>query len=64
LAECLDEIKIFVRKYRNRDIHFADACLIFLAERFETGDILTLDRDFLFYRWARNKPFVPLIDLG
>jgi predicted nucleic acid-binding protein len=35
----------------------ADACLIHLATELETGDILTLDRDFRIYRWGANKPF-------
>jgi predicted nucleic acid-binding protein len=63
LAESAGEIKPILRKYRDRDIDLADACLIHLAERFETGEILTLDRDFLFYRWGKNKVFEPLIDL-
>ena len=46
-----------LRKYRDRKIDFADACLICLSDEFETADILTLDKDFEIYRWARNKPF-------
>jgi predicted nucleic acid-binding protein len=50
-------VKQVLRKYRDRKIDLADACLIRLADVFETGDILTLDRDFTIYRWGRNKPF-------
>lgn len=50
-------VKQVLRKYRDRQIDLADACLIRLADEFGTGDILTLDRDFAIYRWARNKPF-------
>lgn len=63
LAESTNAIKPILRKYRDRDIDLADACLIDLAERFDTGTILTLDRDFLVYRWGKNKAFEPLIDL-
>ncbi|HZP64059.1 MAG TPA: PIN domain-containing protein [Terriglobales bacterium] len=63
LAESADEIKLILRKYRDRNIDLADACLIHLAEAFDTAKILTLDRDFLFYRWGKNKVFEPLIDL-
>jgi uncharacterized protein len=50
-------VKQILRKYRDRQIDLADACLIRLAEEFTTADILTLDRDFAVYRWGRNKPF-------
>jgi len=50
-------VKHLLRKYRDRGIDLADACLICLADEFGTGDILTLDRDFAIYRWRRNKPF-------
>ena len=50
-------VKHVLRKYRDRSIDLADACLICLADEFGTGDILTLDRDFAIYRWRKNKPF-------
>lgn len=50
-------VKQILRKYRDRKIDFADACLICLADQFGTADILTLDRDFAIYRWGKNKPF-------
>ena len=50
-------IKQVLRKYRDRKIDLADACLIRLADIFDTADILTLDSDFAVYRWGRNKPF-------
>lgn len=50
-------VKQILRKYNDRKIDLADACLIRLADEFETADILTLDRDFAVYRWGRNKPF-------
>lgn len=54
-------VKQVLRKYRDRKIDLADACLIRLADMFETGDILTLDRDFSIYRWGKNKPFKMLL---
>lgn len=50
-------VKQVLRKYRDRQMDLADACLIRLADEFGSGDILTLDGDFAIYRWARNKPF-------
>jgi len=50
-------VKQILRKYRDRQIDLADACLIRLADEFGTADILTLDRDFAIYRWGRNKAF-------
>jgi predicted nucleic acid-binding protein len=54
-------VKQVLRKYRDRQIDLADACLIRLADEFGTGDILTLDRDFEIYRWGRNKAFRMLL---
>jgi uncharacterized protein len=50
-------VRQILRKYRDRKIDLADACLICLAGEFGTADILTLDKDFNIYRWGRNKPF-------
>jgi uncharacterized protein len=58
-------VKQILRKYKDRKIDLADACLIRLANQFGTADILTLDRDFAIYRWGKNKPFrvLPSTDL-
>jgi predicted nucleic acid-binding protein len=50
-------------KYRDRKMDFADACLVRLADELETGDILTLDRDFEVYRWKKNTSFRLLIPM-
>ena len=50
-------VRRLLRKYRDRGIDFADACLIQLAEELDTGEILTLDDDFHVYRWKKNKAF-------
>jgi predicted nucleic acid-binding protein len=57
-------VKQVLRKYRDRKIDLADACLIRLADEFETPDILTLDNDFAIYRWGKSKPFRLLLDLN
>ena len=54
--------KVF-RKYRDRKIDLADACLIALAEHLEIGSVLTLDGDFAIYRWAKNRPFELLVGI-
>jgi predicted nucleic acid-binding protein len=56
-------VRQILRKYRDRKIDLADACLIRLADEFETADILTLDKDFEIYRWGKKKPFHILPDL-
>jgi uncharacterized protein len=60
----VDGVKPVLRKYKDRKIDVADACLIRLADEFETADILTLDKDFTVYRWGKNKPFDILLDLN
>jgi predicted nucleic acid-binding protein len=50
-------VRTILRKYQHRAIDLADACLIHLANEFETGDVLTLDKDFEIYRWGRNRAF-------
>jgi uncharacterized protein len=63
LAPCAPAVRRIWNKYRDREISLADAFLVHLANEFGTGDILTLDRDFRVYRWARNNPFRLLIAL-
>lgn len=56
-------VKQALRKYRDRKIDLAGACLIRLADVFESADILTLDKDFETYRRGRNKPFNMFLSL-
>ena len=62
-TEAVPEIRRIFTKYKDREVDFADACLIHLASEMNTGEILTLDSDFDVYRWGANKPFRNLIDL-
>jgi predicted nucleic acid-binding protein len=64
LSGATSGVRDCLRKYRDRRIDLADACLICMAQEFATGEILTLDGDFDFYRWSRNKPFRRLPEIG
>ncbi len=50
-------IEVLLKKYANRPISMADACLIRCAEIHQEARILTFDADFTVYRWARNRKF-------
>ena len=50
-------IEMLLKKYSDRPISFADACLIRCAEIHHEARILTFDADFAVYKWARNKRF-------
>jgi len=50
-------IEALLRKYSERPISLADACLIRCAEIHEEARILTFDGDFSVYKWARNRKF-------
>lgn len=43
-------IRDLMRRYRERPMSFADACLVRMAELRPEASIWTLDRDFQFYR--------------
>lgn len=63
LSQSAAAVRSIMRKYRDLPADFADACLIHMADQLNTGEILTLDRHFLSYRWRRNKPFHLLVNL-
>ena len=63
LSRSATAVRIIMRKYQDQPADFADACLIHLAEELNTGEILTLDRDFESYRWRRTRSFQLLVDL-
>ena len=50
-------IEALLKKYSDRPISLADACLIRCAEIHQEARILTFDTDFGVYRWARNRKF-------
>jgi len=63
LSRCAAAIQRIIRKYRDREVDLADACLIHLASELRTGEILTLDGDFAVYRWGENRRFRPVLPL-
>jgi uncharacterized protein len=62
LASRAAEIAKLLKKYADVPMDLADACLVDLATQTDTGRILTLDSDFKFYRWGRNRPFELLLE--
>jgi hypothetical protein len=63
LAHGVNEVLFNYNRYRDTPADFADACLIAMADELGTGDILTLDSDFVHYRWRKTRPFRILIPL-
>jgi predicted nucleic acid-binding protein len=56
-AEHWINIETLMKKYADRPISLADACLIRCAEIHREARILTFDSDFGVYKWARNRRF-------
>jgi uncharacterized protein len=50
-------IEALFKKYSDRSISLADACLIRCAEIHQEARIATFDSDFSVYKWARNRKF-------
>ena len=61
LEKSLQRISSIMRCYKNVPISLADASLICMAERWKSGAILTLNPNFLSYRWGKSKKFTPLV---
>lgn len=49
-----------LRKYRDRPMSVADACLVRMAERADASQVFTTDRDFLVYR-RKGRHVIPLL---
>lgn len=49
------DLRALMRRYRNRPMSLADACLVRLSEIHPDCHILTLDSDFLVYRRHGNR---------
>ena len=54
------DLRALMRRYRNRPMSLADACLVRLAELNAGASIFTLDGDFRIYRRHGNK-VIPLL---
>jgi len=57
-------LRRLLKKYADVPMDFADACLVDMADEYQTGRILTLDRDFHIYRWGKNHPFDLVVKPG
>ena len=53
------DLRALMRRYRNRPMSLADACLVRLSEIHASAEVLTLDSDFRIYRRHGNK-VIPL----
>ncbi|MGB8465974.1 MAG: PIN domain-containing protein [Terrimicrobiaceae bacterium] len=51
----LADLRALMRRYRDRPMSLADACLVRLAELHSGGSVFTFDGDFCFYRRHGNK---------
>jgi uncharacterized protein len=49
------DLRVLLRRYRNRPMSLADACLVRLSEIHATSEIFTLDSDFRVYRRHGNR---------
>ena len=49
------DLRALMRRYRNRPMSLADACLVRLSEIHADAEVLTLDSDFRIYRRHGNK---------
>lgn len=50
LEEELPAVAKLLFRYASVPMSLADACLVSMAERYPSGIVMTLDRDFLVYR--------------
>jgi predicted nucleic acid-binding protein len=57
VASKIKTLRRLLKKYANVPMDFADACLVDMADEYQTDRILTLDGDFHIYRWGKNRPF-------
>jgi predicted nucleic acid-binding protein len=49
------DLRALMRRYRNRPMSLADACLVRLSEMHPAGEVFTLDSDFHMYRRHGNR---------
>lgn len=55
IEDQLADLRALMRRYRDRPMSLADACLVRLAELHPDGTVFTLDGDFRIYRRHGNK---------
>lgn len=49
------DLRALMRRYRNRPMSLADACMVRLSEIHTAGEVFTLDSDFRVYRRHGNQ---------
>ncbi len=54
-------LKQLTEKYRDLPMDFADACLVYLAEKLNLNTIATIDRDFSIYRIQGRRKFKTIL---
>lgn len=57
------DLRVLMKRYRDRPMSLADACLVRLAELYPKGRVFTFDGDFLIYRRHGNK-IIPVLMPG
>ena len=60
-TEDFQRIKELIIKYSDLPMDFADACLVFLAEKLDINKVATVDRDFDIYRIKGRRSFTTFI---
>ena len=61
VEEHVPALRALQRKYRDRPMSLADACIVRMAELFERHQVLTLDADFSVYRKHGREPLALLL---
>jgi len=56
LRDHVEPVRALLRKYADRPMSLADACLVRMVELHERHAVLTLDSDFLVYRRHGHTP--------
>lgn len=56
VEEHVPALRALHRRYRDRPMSLADACIVKMAEVFDEHEVLTLDSDFAVYRKHGRKP--------
>ncbi|MGH8681449.1 MAG: type II toxin-antitoxin system VapC family toxin [Burkholderiales bacterium] len=61
VEEHVSALRALHRKYRDRPMSLADACIVRMAELFEHHQVLTLDSDFSVYRKHGREPLMLIL---
>jgi predicted nucleic acid-binding protein len=61
VGEHVTELRALHRKYRDRPISLADACIVRMAEVFDRHQVFTLDSNFAVYRKHGRQPLQMIV---